>query len=206
MDFDLPKDLIAYLAELDAFIEAEIKPLQAQDDNERFFDHRRENARTDWDNDGIPTQEWEELLSEMRRRADKAGWLRYGLPASLGGRDGTNIDMAVIREHPLRERLWELRILALYRAGRQAEALQACTEVRDRLFGELGIDPGPALRDLEARILAQHPSLSPEPVSETDTSVNPSGREVVRISSSRRSLSRIASRALRTRLMTTCWT
>ena len=65
------------------------------------------------------------------------------------------------RAHPLRERLWELRILALYRAGRQAEALQAYTEVRDRLVGELGIDPGPALRDLEARILAQHPSLSP---------------------------------------------
>lgn len=35
----------------------------------------------------------------MRRRADKAGWLRYGLPAALGGRDGTNVDMAVIREH-----------------------------------------------------------------------------------------------------------
>jgi LuxR family maltose regulon positive regulatory protein len=65
------------------------------------------------------------------------------------------------RAHPLRERLWELRILALYRAGRQAEALQAYTEVRDRLVGELGIDPEPALRDLEARILAQHPSLSP---------------------------------------------
>ena len=64
------------------------------------------------------------------------------------------------RAHPLRERLWELRILALYRAGRQAEALRAYTEVRDRLAGELGIDPGPALRDLEARILAQHPSLN----------------------------------------------
>ena len=35
----------------------------------------------------------------MRRRADKAGWLRYGLPSQFGGRDGTNIDMAVIREH-----------------------------------------------------------------------------------------------------------
>jgi LuxR family maltose regulon positive regulatory protein len=68
------------------------------------------------------------------------------------------------RAHPLRESLWELLILALYRAGRQAEALRAYTEVRDRLAGELGIDPGPALRDLEARILAQHPSLNPEPV------------------------------------------
>ena len=71
---------------------------------------------------------------------------------------------ALCREHPLRERLWELLILALYRAGRQAEALRAYTEIRDRLAGELGIDPGPALRDLETRILTQHPSLSPEPV------------------------------------------
>jgi predicted ATPase len=68
---------------------------------------------------------------------------------------------ALCRQHPLRERLWELRILALYRAGRQAEALRAYTEVRDRLVGELGIDPGPALRELQARILAQDPSLTP---------------------------------------------
>ena len=65
------------------------------------------------------------------------------------------------REHPLRERLWELRILALYRSGRQAEALRAYTEIRDHLAGELGIDPGPALRELQARILAQDPSLGP---------------------------------------------
>ncbi len=68
---------------------------------------------------------------------------------------------ALCREHPLRERLCELLILALYRSGRQAEALRAYTEIRDRLIDELGIDPGPALRELQARILAQDPSLGP---------------------------------------------
>jgi alkylation response protein AidB-like acyl-CoA dehydrogenase len=82
---------------MDAFIEAEIKPLERE--NLQYFDQRRENARTDWDNGGIPRREWEDLLAEMRQRADKAGWLRYGLPSQFGGRDGTNIDMAVIREH-----------------------------------------------------------------------------------------------------------
>ncbi len=68
---------------------------------------------------------------------------------------------ALCRAHPLRERLYELLILALYRSGRQAEALRACTEIRARLVDELGIDPGPALRELQARILAQDPSLAP---------------------------------------------
>jgi acyl-CoA dehydrogenase len=99
MDFDLPADLIAYLAELDEFIEAEIRPLERQDDNIRFFDHRREDARTDWDRDGLPNRQWEELLAEARRRADAAGHYRYAFPARYGGRDGTNLGMAVIREH-----------------------------------------------------------------------------------------------------------
>jgi DNA-binding SARP family transcriptional activator len=67
---------------------------------------------------------------------------------------------ALCREHPLRERLWELLILALYRSGRQAEALRAYTEARDRLVDELGIEPGRALRELQARVLAQDPALT----------------------------------------------
>ncbi|MFZ8917419.1 MAG: acyl-CoA dehydrogenase family protein, partial [Ilumatobacteraceae bacterium] len=99
MDFAISADIQATLDALDAFIDAEIKPLQAADDNERFFDHRREWARTDFDNGGVPRAEWEELLREMRRRADAAGWLRLALPAEFGGRDASNLEMAIIREH-----------------------------------------------------------------------------------------------------------
>jgi acyl-CoA dehydrogenase len=97
MDFQIPDDILGYLGELDDFIEREIRPLEEK--NRQFFDHRRENARTNWDDDGKPRQEWEELLAEMRRRADKAGHLRFSLPKELGGRDGSNLAMAVIREH-----------------------------------------------------------------------------------------------------------
>ncbi|MFM8598524.1 MAG: acyl-CoA dehydrogenase family protein [Mycobacterium sp.] len=97
MDFTLPDHLPALLADMDAFIEAEITPLEQE--HLQYFDRRREFARTDLDNGGVPRREWEDLLDEMRRRADAAGWLRYGLPSKFGGRDGSNLDMAVIREH-----------------------------------------------------------------------------------------------------------
>src|SRR5262245_52084450 len=99
MDVDLPPDLVAYLGELDEFIEREIKPLEESDDNIRFFDHRREWARTDWERGGLPSEEWDALLAEARRRADAAGHYRYPFPREFGGRDGTNLGMAVIREH-----------------------------------------------------------------------------------------------------------
>ena len=98
MDFAIAPELTAYLAELDAFIEAEIKPLQAQDDNERFFDHRREYARTDFENQGLPRHEWEMLLREAGMRADKAGHWRFSAPKKYGGKDGSNLWMAVIRD------------------------------------------------------------------------------------------------------------
>jgi acyl-CoA dehydrogenase len=99
MDFALSKELTDYLAELDAFIDDKIKPLENADDNIRFFDHRREHARTDWDNNGLPRKEWEALLGEARKLADEAGHLRYAWPTEMGGKGGSNLDMAVIREH-----------------------------------------------------------------------------------------------------------
>ena len=99
MLFDIPQDINDYLAELDAFIDREIKPLQAQDDNERFFDHRREWARTDWDNQGLPRHEWEQLLRKSTRIADKAGHWRFSAPKKYGGKDGSHLWMAVIRDH-----------------------------------------------------------------------------------------------------------
>ncbi len=99
MDFAIPADLQAYLDELDAFIAAEIKPLEQQDDNIRFFDHRREYARTDFEGGGLPRHEWEELLKEATRRSDSAGHWRFSAPKRYGGKDGSNLWMAVIREH-----------------------------------------------------------------------------------------------------------
>ncbi len=97
MEFNLPQDVSAKIKVLDEFIEKEIKPLE--NENIKYFDYRREHARTDWDNGGVPRREWMELLREMRNRADAAGHLRYPLPKELGGSDGTNLGMAAIREH-----------------------------------------------------------------------------------------------------------
>ena len=70
----------------------------------------------------------------------------------------------LIAAHPYRERLREQYILALYRSGRQADALDAYRTARGALSEELGIEPGPALRDLEQRILRHDPALAaPEP-------------------------------------------
>ena len=105
MDFDLPQDLLDLLAELDVFIERVIKPLEEQDDNIRFFDHRREDARTDWERGGLPNGEWEALLHRAKRLADEAGFYRYPLAEEFGGRNGSNLGMAVIREHLARKGL-----------------------------------------------------------------------------------------------------
>jgi hypothetical protein len=69
----------------------------------------------------------------------------------------------LVRAHPLRERLCGQRMLTLYRAGRQAEALAVHDELRRRLAAELGIDPGAAVSSLRTAILRHDPALDPDP-------------------------------------------
>lgn len=99
MDFEIPDDLKAFLERLDAFIDNTIKPLENENDNIRFFDHRREDARTDWERGGLPNEEWEQLLHKAKRLADDAGFYRYAAPKEFGGEDCGNLAMAIIREH-----------------------------------------------------------------------------------------------------------
>jgi predicted ATPase/DNA-binding SARP family transcriptional activator len=92
---------------------------------------------------------WRDRLEEARLRLLERSW---------AGRldDGVIGDLtAAVEAYPLREVLWQLLITALYRAGRQADALDAYRRVRTILAAELGVDPGPALRELEGRILRQ---------------------------------------------------
>jgi DNA-binding SARP family transcriptional activator/ABC-type branched-subunit amino acid transport system substrate-binding protein len=70
---------------------------------------------------------------------------------------------SLVREHPLRERFHQQLMVSLYRSGRQAEALEHYQSARQMLIDELGIEPGPALRELERSILTQDPSLAPPP-------------------------------------------
>jgi DNA-binding SARP family transcriptional activator len=79
----------------------------------------------------------------------------------------------MVDSHPLRERLWELLITALYRSGRQADALAAYQRVRRILADELGIEPSTPLRELEQKVLLQDadlaaPATSPRPVSHSN--------------------------------------
>ena len=69
---------------------------------------------------------------------------------------------ASVREQPLRESLWRLLMMALYRTGRQAEALEAYASARRLLGEELGVEPGTELEALQRRILQQDPSLRPQ--------------------------------------------
>jgi DNA-binding SARP family transcriptional activator/ABC-type branched-subunit amino acid transport system substrate-binding protein/streptogramin lyase len=106
--------------------------------------------------EGARLEDWRLATLEDRFEAD----LALGRHAELV----PELEAAVAR-NPLRERLTGQLMLALYRSGRQADALQAYGDARRRLVEELGIEPGPALRQLERAVLDQDPALgSPDPL------------------------------------------
>ncbi len=91
---------------------------------------------------------------------------------------------ALVASNPFRERLRSQLLLALYRCGRQSDALAAYASARDELVERLGIEPGPELRDLHVAILNHDPALAPPPT-----------REPVRLRSTPRPPTRIVGRA-----------
>lgn len=106
--------------------------------------------------------------------------LRLGAVESLaearlacGDQDGvTGLLQPELRAYPLREHLTELAMLAFYRAGRQSEALAVCGRLRTELLDRLGVDPSPAVQELERRILSHDDGLwSSQPTASTPTSV-----------------------------------
>jgi DNA-binding SARP family transcriptional activator len=99
----------------------------------------------------------EERLSVLEERFDAM--------LALGQHAEAVAELSVaVAEHPLRERLWSTLAIAFYRSQRQADALRAIDQARRTLIDELGLDPGPELRELERRILDHDPALLAVPV------------------------------------------
>jgi DNA-binding SARP family transcriptional activator/ABC-type glycerol-3-phosphate transport system substrate-binding protein len=92
--------------------------------------------------------------------------LEHRIGADLVVGDGTGVVaelQALVSDHPLREYLHRLQMLALYRSGRQADALEVANRLRRRLGDELGLEPSPAVQELQRRILDQDPTLLVRP-------------------------------------------
>jgi predicted ATPase/DNA-binding SARP family transcriptional activator len=108
----------------------------------------------------VATSLTEEYLVALERRID--------LDLSGGNLAELIIELdLLVRQHPYREGFWYRLVLALYRDGRQAHALDAFQRARAVLREELGLDPGPSLQALEQAVLRQDPALAPVPVVET---------------------------------------
>ncbi len=105
-------------------------------------------------------------LEEMRWRCIET---RLDLLLAVGRhREVTETAADLLTVQPLRERLYEQLMLALYRSGRQAEALATYDRAREHLLDELGLDPGPDLQKLQVAVLAQDPQLDLTPVPRED--------------------------------------
>lgn len=125
-------------------------------------------AETLWRGEPYEGVEDREAVSAEARRLIEVRLIamesRFRAQVSLGRNAAIVGELATTCEqHPFREEFRALHMMALYRSGRQAEALRAFQATRRTLGEELGIEPSPALRRLEEQILVQDPTLEPEP-------------------------------------------
>ncbi|MCP5025206.1 MAG: tetratricopeptide repeat protein [Actinomycetia bacterium] len=123
-----------------------------------------EHAVSLWRGRTLGDLEGGELLDAERHRLDdiRATAVELVLEHRIdqGDHQAAVADLeAAVRDEPLRERRWELLMLALYRSGRQVDALRAFQRARARLAEQLGLDPGPALTQLEQKILTHDAEL-----------------------------------------------
>lgn len=133
-----------------------------------------------WRGDPFPDAPPQSPLANeaVRLREEHLSAVEARIAADLGG--GRHADVVpelegLVLEHPYRERLWGALMTALYRSGRQADALDAYRRVRALLLEELGLEPGGELRRLEASVLGQDPALgAPATPAEPVSVVRPS--------------------------------
>lgn len=126
---------------------------------------------SDWDG-------WQPVQARLDELHLELAQHRIDALLGIGQPERAVVDLLPLLEaHPFRERLWEQRMLGLYRAGRQAAALQVFQEAREVLGAELGLDPGPGLETLQRRILARDQALDGRIVG----AVRPAPRRPVRV-------------------------
>ncbi|MEV0133978.1 BTAD domain-containing putative transcriptional regulator [Dactylosporangium sp. NPDC050688] len=123
----------------------------------------RGGAYADFPDAPFALQEVRQLEEQrMQARID-----RMAAEVGLGRPEAAVAELSgLARAHPGRERLWQLLAVALYRAGRRVEALDALREARSTLTERFGVDPGPALHELEAAMLRHDPVLVDDPLSD----------------------------------------
>ena len=118
-----------------------------------------------------------EVLPRVQRTRLEAVERRAGALLHLGRHDELVPELRVLAaEHPLRERLHAQLMLALYRCGRRAEALDAYQDARRVLVDELGVEPGLQLRELHRQILAEDPALTAPPLQRDDATAGTGDR------------------------------
>src|ERR1700751_3784422 len=136
------------------------RPEDAADELREALSLWRGSARGDLPDELRRTAE-ADRLDELRLTALE---LRYDAELACGRHDAVIAELETIAaEHPYRERFLEQLVLALYRCGRQAEALEAYRRARRVLAEELGLEPSPALQELERAVVRQDPSLAAPP-------------------------------------------